>query len=67
MSAVCVVLHAGLDVYVPAGAGGGYISRERDSRDDARLLQQIRVALNGAGGTLAAAHEGKERRRSLDH
>lgn len=31
------------------------MSRERDSADDARLLQQIRSALHGNGGNLSAA------------
>jgi hypothetical protein len=37
------------------------MSRERDSADDAHLLQQIRSALNGAGGNLSAATEESER------
>jgi hypothetical protein len=51
---------AGGNSPVPEGAGGGYVSRERDSADDARLLQQIRSALNGAGGNLSAAAEESE-------
>lgn len=31
------------------------MSRERDSADDARLLQQIRSALHGNGGNLSPA------------
>jgi hypothetical protein len=45
---------------LPEGAGGGYLSRERDSADDARLLLQIRSALNGAGGNLSAATDESE-------
>jgi hypothetical protein len=58
-------MRAGGNSPVPEGAGGGYLSRERDSADDARLLQQIRSALNGAGGNLSAATEESECRRLL--